>query len=298
MERTGGSAVIIYADILIIVNAYVNYFLLLTCARMTHRDLSYRRGLFAAIIGSFSAFIILLPPIHIVLLIIMRFIIAGIIISAAFGFSSWKQIFQLTMLFFIFSFFFAGIMLAIAECFPINKLKVQNGVFYFDFSIIILILATILSYMILMFTQRFFSHRNILQRQYRVIITANERTVSLQGLIDTGNTLKDVFTGRPVIICNVQELMDILPAEYPTTPINSLEEIETMLYNNKKKLRELHFIPFNTIDVSGTLPIFHPEKIYISETGGHMVKKVDAMVGLNTTNQAIGKAIFHPNLIM
>ena len=54
-------ALVIYADILVILNLYINYFLVRSAALLLRRDLSSKRCLLAAGIGAVAALSALLP---------------------------------------------------------------------------------------------------------------------------------------------------------------------------------------------------------------------------------------------
>ena len=45
----------------------------------------------------------------------------------------------------------------------------------------------------------------------RVRLTLGERQVELTGLVDTGNTLTDPATGRPVLVAEADSLEELLP---------------------------------------------------------------------------------------
>ena len=47
----------------------------------------------------------------------------------------------------------------------------------------------------------------------RVRLTLGERQVELTGLVDTGNTLTDPVTGRPVMVAEGSRLSPLLPGE-------------------------------------------------------------------------------------
>ncbi len=63
----------IYVDVLLILNLYVNYFLLLATGRLMHLPCGRKRCIAAAAVGSLCALTIFLPPMHWALCTLLRF---------------------------------------------------------------------------------------------------------------------------------------------------------------------------------------------------------------------------------
>ena len=79
----------------------------------------------------------------------------------------------------------------------------------------------------------------------------------IKAKVDTGNTLKEPFSGNPVIVTDYKFIKYIIPAELANY-FNKNTETESL-----KKLKNFRFIPYNTISGNGLLPAFKPDKIKV-----------------------------------
>jgi stage II sporulation protein GA (sporulation sigma-E factor processing peptidase) len=110
---------------------------------------------------------------------------------------------------------------------------------------------------------------------YRVCIRYRCCTVQLRGLADTGNSLVDFFTGKPVIVCDAAGFAGIDTDAFPP--------------------KGFRLLPIATVSGSGMIPVFQPDEvvIYTEQTG--RCQQVDALVGLGERGN--GMAIFHPRVL-
>ena len=154
-------------------------------------------------------------------------------------------------------------------------IRFNNGCFYIDFSLLILIVTTAALYAAVRLT------RNTLDRapvgSWVVTVRKGRRTVRLNGLADTGNGLVDFFTGTPVMIC---------PEEY-------VEKLTGVPLDTDKLPRGVRLLPCSAVTGSSLIPVFRPDEVLITcENGGG--KTVDAVVGFGECG---GKAVFNPKLL-
>ncbi len=257
---------VIYLDVLLIFNLYMNYLLLSLTARLTHTKLTFRRGLLGAGIGSLSSLLIFLPELPVLLSGMLKLLGAFLICLTAYG---RKRIFRNCISFFGISFLTAGGLYAISVCTEMTGMS-RNGCYYFDISLIHLIAFTIIAYFLLSVTQLLYDRNQISETHYQVEVRYHQQTAHLEGLADTGNALTDFYTGKPVIICDRSLLGTIAEPEHS------------------------HIVPYLTVAGSGTLEVFQPDEVIISPEHG-TEKTVDALIGIGT--QENGKAIFNPKLI-
>lgn len=257
---------VVYLDILLIFNLYMNYFLLGLTARITHQRLIFRKALFGAVLGSLSALVLLLPEMPVMISGIYKFITAVVICLTAFG---KRHLFWSCLCFFVVSFLIAGAFMAVSMMGYVKA--VQNNAFcYLDISLLQLILFTIIAYLVLHVIQYIHDRSHKTNGSYRIVIRHGIHTANLEGLADTGNSLVDFYTGKPVIIC------------------------DKVLLGEMAKPKHSHPVPYMTVAGSGMLEVFQPDEILISLEQGH-AKSVDALVGIG--EQENQKAIFNPKLL-
>ena len=107
----------VYIDVLLIMNIYVNFFLLRTTSALTHSPLSTGRCLAASVYGSLFSLLIIAPEMEVFLSAAIRFSAAVSIVAAAFGISSRRRLLLNTLAFFGSNFILAGTVYAVYSWF-------------------------------------------------------------------------------------------------------------------------------------------------------------------------------------
>lgn len=286
----------VYLDVLLILNLYVNYFLLKATAKITHTKLSTRRNLLASIAGSAFSLIILFPPLNAACSLFFKLLAAAVIVFIAFGFHKIKYILKLLFFFYAMNFIFAGVVFAVYMIFQPSYIGFNNAYFYIDFSLLTLVAATILAYAGVSLIRYFLDRKAFAHEKYSVIIQNHSESVTLTALADTGNTLVDAFSGQPVILCNADKLAPFLP-EGSQEKLSDSAELE-QFFSANKSLKGLRILPFSTVNSSGLIPVFTPDKVCIkAELSGEM-KNVSAKIGIYEKKEEAWDAIFNPSLIV
>lgn len=268
----------IYADVLIVLNIYVNFFLLRITAALTHSPLKTGRCIAASAYGSIFSLMILLPDISSVLNILIKLAAAVTIVAAAFGIKSRKRLLINTAAFFTANFILAGIVYAVYSWLRPQFMHFGNTYFYVDFSLAVLIVTTAASYFAVRAARTFLDKTPEDCGMCSVTVKYKGRCTHISGLADTGNALVDLFTGSPVIICDISLAEEITGA---SVDISALP-------------RGFRLLPCTTVSESGMIPVFRPDEILIEDKRSGEAKKVDALIGFGT---GCGEAIYNPKLI-
>lgn len=266
----------IYLDVLLVFNLYVNYILLCMTARLTHSRLRTGRCLAASALGSLSTLIMFLPEMPVILSVLCKLLTAVLLCMAAFGWHDRMRLFFCSICLFGSSFALAGILLALSIMCSVRVVHV-NSCWYLDVSLLHLVLFTIAAYILLHTVQYLRDRTHAADGGYRVSIRYRCCTVQLQGLADTGNSLVDFFTGKPVIICDRTPFADIAPAPDRLPP------------------KGFRLLPCETVSGKGMIPVFQPDEvvIYAERTGRY--RKVDVLIGIGERENK--RAIFHPKIL-
>lgn len=276
----------IYIDVLIILNIYVNFFLLKATARLTHTPLKTSRCVVSSVIGSLFSLTIFLPDMNFLIPLAIKLGAAVIITALAFGIKDKRQTLKLVFFFYLVNFIFGGIIMLFYLTFKPGFMAFGNTYFYVDFSLLSLVVFTAVSYFAVTAVRRLMDRGCDTKGKYKVVIRQSGKTVSVDALADTGNSLVDMFSGKPVIICRSADLQDI--ADLPSEP--AVENAE-LLY----KTNGLRFIPYSTIGNTGMIAVFSPEEIVICDSESGRTKKVDAMIGIDAKDVP---AVFNPKLLL
>lgn len=281
----------IYLDVLIITNIYVNYFLLKGTARISHSALSTRRSIVSSVIGTISAFTILLPQLGILINVLAKLLGSLLIIRVAFSKLKLKRFIKLTLIFFGINFIFAGVMLVTCEITRARVIVVHNYSIYFNISILTLAVSTIVAYIIVCIVSNILDKKCNLNHSYKVLIKLSGQKFLLNAICDTGNSLIDNFTGKPVVVCNSKELGRLVNIN-ENVAYSASEYLEEL-----KNLKGVRLLPYSTIGNNGIIPAFLADEVLIINEKNEM-KPVDAYIGLCLKQKSEFEAIFNPRLLI
>ncbi len=247
--KGGGAMTVIYLDILLTVNLLIDYMLLAAAARVLQIPTRRARLIFGAVLGAFSALIILLPPLSIGWSLGYKLLSAVCMVLVAFRVRTIRGFIKTTVVLFTISALFAGVCSGIWFWIAPHGLTVQNGVVYMDIEPLWLLLLTTVSYAVLCVYDRLTRHRLLKGGAYRIEIEHNDKVVYLRALYDSGHSLRDGFSGAPVIVASRQSLGYEVP----------LDVLPTLLANTAP----FRYIPFSSIGGDGLLPAFRPARVIL-----------------------------------
>ena len=268
----------IYADVLVITNIYFTYFFIKILCLVFHINTSAKRIAFSSAAGGLSALLILLPIND---YIIMLFKLAAVfIIIYICGFSRDKyDILKYSLTFILINIVFTGICFFIWKLSGGRMIYVKNFTVYFDISLIMLIIITILVYFIMTIADYFLINRRNLSGLYTISFNLFNKDYSFKGIVDTGNNLYDYFSGRSVVVCKSNELMG--------------------LYNeliNQNVNTGFRLIPYATVAGDSLIPIKSMQGIKIKDENGYC-KEVRACIGITSSETDEPSAIFNPSIL-
>lgn len=265
----------IYVDVLLGLNLFINYFLLLAVSKFLLWEGKRRRLLLASLAGSLYSLTILLPELPDALSLLLKLFVSGLIIRIAWPFRGWAPFFKAVAVFYLMNFAFAGFMLAIWYFIAPESLTVRNSVVYFSVSPMLFLCLTALSYLMIRLLQRITGKNQVKQTECRVTVFYKGREASCVACVDTGNRLEEPFSGYPVIVMEKEKLQ-------------SLPEEDTCRY-----------IPFRAVHTEGLLKAFRPEKVVIRLDKKEMECK-NVYIAISETPLSSGtfSALINPDLIL
>jgi stage II sporulation protein GA (sporulation sigma-E factor processing peptidase) len=103
--------------------------------------------------------------------------------------------------------------------------------------------------------------------RYIVRLQLGERCVQLQGLLDTGNALRDRFTDTPVLVCSFSALKPLFSPAADSLP-DGLQGPALFEALFPLGLRELRLLPCQTVSSDGMLVAFRPDRAVITGKSG------------------------------
>ncbi len=189
---------VIYIDVLVFLNTLINCLLLLGAGALRRIRLGKIRLLFSSLFGGFFSLMLLLPDMGKLFSVLIKAFGAVIMTLIAFGFENARAFLRSLGSVLFVSFSFAGVMFAVYLVFRPEKMTLNNGAVYFDISVRAFVICAVVCYLFIklfVFLLKRYSSDNTL---CTVSIEMNSKTVVLKGLADSGNSLTDVFTNKPV----------------------------------------------------------------------------------------------------
>lgn len=248
----------IYVDILLCVNLYINYLLLRLTQKVLRRSFRKGRVLLASGIGAACSLIMLLPPLPGLLLFFLRLFLALAIVFVAGGERNLFYLVRQTLLFFGANVLLCGLVLLLWNLFLPNFMAVNNGVIYFNISAVALLVTTTLAYGLVGFLGRL-KPKAEEKCLYRLRLHTEAGQMELQGLLDSGNSLSDPFTGCPVAVMSYQAIKEVLPE--PVGPVLKKLIEEQVPPEQLPPCAALRWIPCSSVGARELLPAFQPEKL-------------------------------------
>lgn len=222
----------VYVDVLILVNIIVDYFLIRASTLISRITVNNGRIVIASLIGGMFSLYIFAPNygfiINFLVLLVTSFVISIFLI----GKRKVITYLKFTISYLLINYLFGGIMSFICQNIKTDNVMIYNNIVYFGVSPILILIISSIFYIIFTIIEKVFAIRFPKSSECTVFVKINDFYLSGNGIIDTGNNLREPFSEKPVIICSDKSFM------------------EYMKLCDKKKYRA---IPYNDISNKGIL---------------------------------------------
>lgn len=256
----------VYIDVLFLQNIIVNYGILLVTEKLSGRYSSVLRKLISSTIGAvYLVVMVLCPRIDTLYTVGGKVLLSMLMVSIAFPGQKLKSWFKAFLSFYISSFIFAGAGYALMSI--LNQgIYFKNGEFYTEMKSdgLLLILTLVSGFlMVRAFTDIF--RRRIEKESYivKTYISLGGKTVCLQALIDTGNSLTDPVSQCPVMIAELESIKELLP-DGMIKWLENWTQMKITESNDEDSewIKRVRLIPFKAIGTkNGMLPGFKPDSV-------------------------------------
>ena len=230
---------VVYVDVLIVLNTLVNYFILLGVRKITRAYTVRWRIALGALSAGFSSLLIFIEDLG-VIMTLLKILTAILTTAITFGTKPSKSFFKRLFLLFAITFIFGGFVLAVYIFFDKDIMIYSNGIVYFDVSMTFLVICAVISYLIITIISKIMDKKAPESKEYIVTIQNNGINITCNALMDTGNNLCDPFSGYPVIMVDKGVFIQLF---------------------NKDKIR---LIPISTVNGDSLIRAFRPEKVAIN----------------------------------
>lgn len=252
---------VVYADILFFINTVITFLILLTTADVIKIRSAKNRYITGSLTGGIFSFMIFAPPMHFLLVLIIRAVISALIILITFRIKNVRQFLKCVFGFFLISFLYAGIVYFISGHFNIANIYYNNGFTYYDFSAVSLIIITTCVFLCVRFLNKKILNKTKSDMLFNVEIIYNEGKVNVCALYDTGNSIKDIYSGKPVIIVSINHMSELLE---PECLIKLRKTFEDSSFSDLPQ--GIRLLPVKTIGEKKLLPAFTADKAIVYDT--------------------------------
>lgn len=229
----------VYIDVLITVNLFIDFFLILCVKLLLHLRAGLLRMILGAAAGGLLSLTALLPALPFLLNLAADAALSAPIVLIAFGRCKWQTFIRRVGVFFLCSFVFCGVMVALYTALHPKGMAIYNNVVYFNISPLLLIMLTLACYGVIKLFDRF-SKSEVTKRVCDIKVYGRNGSTSFAALADTGCQVREPFSGYYVIIAEKELLKELILQQ-----------------------QGFRVIPYHTLSGSGIVRGYLPQKVLI-----------------------------------
>ncbi len=237
---------IIYIDLVFILNIFLDFILLMSVSVILTRNTKVKRIILGSITGGLSIILLFINVTNIVNLI-FKIILGLLMVLVTFGYKDIKYTFNNLFYLYTLSFSVGGVM----------YLLMDNG--YYNY--VILIIGFII--VLFLYIKQIKNYQDNYVNYYKTKIIIKDKEYLLTGYLDTGNKLYDVYKHRPVVIINKRikyNIEDIIYVPFSSVNNNGLLKCikaDKIIINNHVFKNYLVALSDKKINIDGTNCILH-----------------------------------------
>lgn len=241
--------VVVYLDVLFLLNLFMNYIILLMTARFSGIYARRRRLLVGALVGAVFSVVMFFPALHAAVALLFKVLLCVAVVVTAFGIRSWRETLRLCAAFLGITGAFAGLVYAIN-----GAQALQNGSFYIDVSLKTLLLASGVAYLALslIFGKGSMEIRRLTRE---VELKAEGNSVTIRALADSGNLLREPISGKKVLLVGAETLAPVLDRETWRILCETRDPVERFSRLSAQHGTGFGMIPYRTCGEEGGMVV-------------------------------------------
>ncbi len=247
---------VIYADVLLVLNWWIDFLLLSGVRRLAGVPARPWRLALGGLSGAAACFVLFLPAMSVWLSMLMKLAAAAGMVRVAFRWQGWRPFVRQVLWLFSLSAALAGVCGALYFFVAPEDFYVFNGVVYYAVPPLLLVGLTVVCYGFLWLWEKWMRRRAPAGRRFMVRLFHEGRSVHFLCLYDSGNHLTEPFSGRPVLVVErsvAQQLVQVptCTAELPAAVGNVWR-----------------LVPFDSLGGAGLLPAFTADRVVAETAAG------------------------------
>lgn len=266
----GGIFVVIYVDVLFLVNFLITFFLLLLTSKLSKNEINLLRAVAGSLIGGVYSLVILADDLKFFVSYLGKFAAGCIIVAAAFKINGFKNYIKEVVIFFFSNLIFVGVIVGGWMIFKPPGVVINNNTIYFNISAKLLLFSALAAYVVSTVVIRIYNNKIAKKEIYRVTVEKNGKEFKFFAFADSGNNLKEPFSNYPVIVADK----------------NLFEGVETE-----------RLVPYSTIGSQGVLNAFKPNEVTVC-AGNKKYSIQNVYIALNDNlKKGEFRGIINPNIL-
>ena len=253
----------IYVDVLLALNFFINYFLLLSVARIMRARVSRTRICLGAVLGAACSLTLFLPPMGMAPATMVKTAICSGMVLVSFRVGGARGFIRYLLVTCAVTFGFGGAMLALWLTLAPRGMYYRNGTVYFSLSPVFVIAVTVACYSLVTIAGRILRKMELRGGECGAVIRGEGREGKLRLIFDTGNLLTEPFSGLPVIVAGRNSLSGVMPEGFPS----------------RCQGCNFRVIPYSAVGGDGLLCAFRPECTELRL--GKQLRRVDCYIAVS-----------------
>lgn len=253
----------VYADVLVALNVLLTYILLVAVRIMCKCPTNKWAVMIASLLGGFSSLIIFWDDLGNVFSFVYKLISGAVIVGVAFLPKKPKPFLKTYLSFFLVSFLFGGAMYAVQLTLTPDKIIYFNGTVYFDMSLSYLVGCVLSVYGVFLVANYLLEKRTLKCSKCVLEICFNNISVTIPAIVDTGNSLVDGMSARPVVVAELSAIAPLFERE-------ELSFFKNQSFDNvpKSLMKIFRLVPCSAVTGESLLPSFIPSYVKITTEKG------------------------------
>lgn len=267
----------VYADVLVFLNVIVDYFLLKLCCVIVGKKAKRIRITLGSFFAGLSSLCVFLPYKGALFEAFLHIVISSVCVLITFSFISLKTFLKNTVCLFAVTYFYGGVMYALWSIFKPYGMVINNGIVYFNISPVFLIVFSALLFALTTVFKYLFSKNSPDAKRCDMTVKVGNSTANFEAVIDTGNSLCDVFGMSEIVIADRSAVKSLT---------KSLDETQI-----KVRYRA---VPTVTVSGSGILDGYRMDEAEIVTENGRIFLEKPILAISETPLENKNQAIINP----
>ncbi|MBR0599461.1 sigma-E processing peptidase SpoIIGA [Sinanaerobacter chloroacetimidivorans] len=257
---------VIYAEYLFTENFITGGIILLLTAKITGFHLKKSLMVLGSALCGIYAFILFWDTLNPWIAILFKIAFSAVLVKLVYPVKGMRQFLRTLLIFYLVSFAMGGITIGAVYFMGLSGITHNSAIYIEGFTYLNIALGCVLTCLLFYFFASFMKGKLIREKTTaNVRIEFEEKHVTVKGMVDTGNSLTDPFTGKPVLIISADAASKILPEEMMKE--TARDEKELAIYERLMQgsfAGRVRLIPYKSIGAEkGFLIGIRPDKIVI-----------------------------------